>query len=41
MSETCETNEMLPFLAPTDCDAKMALKVKLSPLARVKVKSSP
>jgi hypothetical protein len=41
MSETCETNEMLPFLAPMDCGAKMALKVKLSPLARVKVKSSP
>ena len=41
MSETCETNEMLPFLAPMDCGAKMALKVKLSPLPRVKVKSSP
>jgi hypothetical protein len=41
MSETCETNEMRPFLAPMDCGAKMALKVKLSPFARVKVKSSP
>jgi hypothetical protein len=41
MSETCETNEMLPFLAPMDCGAKMALKVKLSPLPRGKVKSSP
>jgi hypothetical protein len=41
MSETCETNEMLPFLALMDCGAKMALKGKLSPLPRVKVKSSP
>jgi hypothetical protein len=40
MSETCETNGMLPFLAPMDYGAKMALKVRLSPLARVKVKSS-
>jgi hypothetical protein len=39
--EASETNEILPWTLPRDRGAKTPLNVKLSPLARVKGKSSP